>query len=509
MVTADTPDRLASRLLSEGRWDVNVNWSVVEIIITIVGYLIPVVALFVVPVNRKPTAATAWLLVMFVLPYVGLLIFLLIGSPKLPRWRRAQQRTMDSRIEALTARVKELPGMALMIDPPTPPRVAPFARLANHLGGLPAVDGNSIELLYDYAEIFRRIAEAIDAAKRYVHIEYYALSSDDETAPIFAALERAQQRGVKVRVLMDQFGSRKYPHYRTTRKRLSQAGIEWHLMLPLRPAHGELARFDLRNHRKIVVIDGVVGFTGSQNIIRRNYFRRDKIYYDELVALVSGPVVMELNAAFVTDWNAESDAQLGAETAPELVEFPPASGEALCQVLPSGSGFDDENNLKLFTSLIYAAQRKLVITNPYFVPDDSLMVAITSAAQRGVDVSLINSEVNDQFFVSSAQHSYYEQLMRAGVKVYWYDAPILLHSKCMAIDDDIAVIGSSNLDMRSFQLNMEVTLIAYDRDAVTQLRQIEAGYLERSKLLTLQEWQERSILHRLAENICRLTSALQ
>jgi cardiolipin synthase len=192
-----------------------------------------------------------------------------------------------------------------------------------------------------------------------------------------------------------------------------------------------------------------------------------------------------------------------------VLAIPPASGEALCQVLPSGSGFDDENNLKLFTSLIHAAQRKLVITNPYFVPDDSLMVAITTAAQRGVDVSLINSEASDQFFVSHAQRSYYEELMRAGVKVYWYRAPVLLHSKCIAIDDDIAVIGSSNLDMRSFHLNMEVTLLVYDRETVARLRQIEAVYLSRAKLLTLEEWRRRSLLHRLAENVCRLTSALQ
>jgi cardiolipin synthase A/B len=493
----------------EGRSRVNVNWSVVEIIVTVVGYLIPIVALFIVPVNRKPTAATAWLLVMFVLPYVGLLVFLLIGSPKLPRWRRAQQRSMDSRIESLTEQVKELPGMALMFDPPTPPRVAPFARLAAHLGGMPAVDGNSVALLPAYHDVFKRIASAIDEAKRFVHVEYYALSSDEETEVFFAALERAQRRGVSVRVLMDQFGSRKYPRYRQTRKRLSRAGIEWHLMLPLRPAHGELARFDLRNHRKIVVIDGVVGYTGSQNIIKRNYFRRDKIYYDELVAEVRGPVAMELNAAFITDWYAESGVLLDGRHSPEILVIPPASGEALCQVLPSGSGFEDENNLKVFTSLIHAAQRKLVITNPYFVPDEALMVAITTAAQRGVDVSLINSAVSDQFFVSQAQRSYYEQLMRAGVKVYWYHAPILLHSKCMAIDEDIAVIGSSNLDMRSFQLNMEVTLIVYDRDAVTQIREIEADYLSRSKLLTLEEWQSRSILRRLAENIARLSSALQ
>ncbi|MGE5333441.1 MAG: cardiolipin synthase [Nitrososphaerota archaeon] len=486
-----------------------VDWTIVELVLTIVGYLIPVVALFIVPVNRKPTAATAWLLVMFILPYFGLLLFLLIGSPKLPRWRRAQQHTMDKRIEAVTEEVKELPGMTLMFDPPIPPRFESLARLATHLGGLPAVDGNRIELLDDYDEILRRIAACVDAAQRFVHVEYYALSDDDQTGEVFAALERAQRRGVKVRVLLDQFGSRKYPHYRKTRQRLSKAGIEWHLLLPLRPAHGEFARPDLRNHRKIVVIDGMVGFTGSQNVIRRNYFRRDKIYYDELVALVRGPVAMALNAAFVTDWYAESGELLDQQTAPDVLAVPPASGEALCQVLPSGSGFDDDNNLKLFTSLIHAAQRKLVITNPYFVPDESLMVAITTAAQRGVDVSLINSEASDQFFVSHAQRSYYEELMRAGVKVYWYRAPVLLHSKCMAIDEDIAVIGSSNLDMRSFHLNMEVTLIVYDRDTVAQLREIEAGYLTRSQLLSLEAWQQRSIFKRLAENVCRLTSALQ
>jgi cardiolipin synthase A/B len=487
----------------------NINWSVVEVIVTVVGYLIPVVALFIVPVNRRPTAATAWLLVMFVLPYIGLLIFLLIGSPKLPGWRRAQQRTIDKRIEELEAQARLLPGKTLIFDPAIPPRFVPFTRLAAHLGGLQAVDGNRVELLADYPAIFRRIAETIDAAHRFVHVEYYALSCDDETECVFAALERAQARGVKVRVLLDQYGSYKYPNYHKTRGRLTRAGIEWRLMLPIRPARGQFARIDLRNHRKIVVIDGAVGFTGSQNLIRRNYFRRDKIVYDELAAQVNGPAALQLNAAFITDWYAESGVLLDAQTAPEMLAIPSAGGEALCQVLPSGSGFDDENNLKLFTALIHAAQRRLVITNPYFVPDESLMVAITSAAQRGVDVSLINSAVSDQFFVSHAQRSYYEQLMRAGVKVYWYRAPTLLHSKCIAIDEDIAVIGSSNLDMRSFQLNMEVTLIVYDRDTVSQLRQIEEEYLARSDLLHLREWQARSPLKRLAENIARLTAALQ
>ena len=149
-----------------------------------------------------------------------------------------------------------------------------------------------------------------------------------------------------------------------------------------------------------MVIDGQIGYTGSQNLIKRNYFRKDAIYYDELVARITGPVVAELEAAFATDWYCESGILLTRHTAPEITIDVNAAGDVLCQIVPSGSGFEDENNLKLFTALIHAAQHKLVITNPYFVPDDALMTALTSAAQRGVDVTLINSEASDQFLVA-------------------------------------------------------------------------------------------------------------
>ena len=146
------------------------------------------------------------------------------------------------------------------------------------------------------------------------------------------------------------------------------------------------------------------------------------------MARVRGPVAALLNAAFFTDWYSETGVRLG-EAVPETVVVPPALGDALCQVLPSGSGFENENNLKLFTALIHAAQQKLVITNPYFVPDDALFTAVASAAQRGVDVMLLNSQAADQFLASHAQRSYYGELLRAGVKIYWYNAPLLLHSK--------------------------------------------------------------------------------
>ena len=177
--------------------------------------------------------------------------------------------------------------------------------------------------------------------------------------------------------------------------------------------------------------------------------------------------------------------------------------------MSSGSGFEDENNLKLFTALIHAAQHTLVITNPSFVADDALMTALTSAAERGVDVTLVNSEASDQFLVSHAERSYYEQLLKTGVKLYRYKDPILLHSKHITVDDDIAVIGSSNMDIRSFILNLEVTLICYAPSVVADLRKVEAVDLSRCNQVTLQEWQNRPTKEKFYENISRLTAALQ
>jgi cardiolipin synthase len=278
-------------------------------------------------------------------------------------------------------------------------------------------------------------------------------------------------------------------------------------MLPLR-LRGDCNRWDLRNHRKILVVDGEIAYTGSLNLIQPNYHRRDAIVYDEQMARVSGPAADALDAVFRTDWYSETGEQLGAEGNPEHAVELRVRGQTLCQVLPSGSGFDNENNLKLYVALIHAARHTIVICNPYFVPDEALMLALVSAALRGVDVTLVNSEVHDQFLVAYAQRSYYEELLRAGVKIRLYRTPTLLHTKTMTVDDDIAVIGSSNLDMRSFQLNLEVTLACFDQGVVAEMRRAEATYAERSRSLDLDAWRQRPLPERLFENVTRLMSAI-
>jgi cardiolipin synthase len=257
-------------------------------------------------------------------------------------------------------------------------------------------------------------------------------------------------------------------------------------------------------------VDGTVGFTGSQNLIARTYHKKANIkqglYYDELVARLTGPVVVELQAVFSADWYSETGELLEREAFPELAFEWRTTGDVLAQALPSGPGVETENNWLLFNALFHQAQERIVIATPYFVPDDTLRTAIVTAARRGVKVTLIVSGIADQFLVSRVQRSNYEELLAAGVKIMLYDAPVLLHSKHLSIDDDICVIGSSNMDMRSFQLNLEVTMVVYDRKVVAALHAIEDGYLARSHELTAEEWAQRSFSEKFVQNATRLMS---
>jgi cardiolipin synthase len=484
------------------------NW------ITILGalsYIIGVLALFIIPANRKPGEATAWLLLIFLAPVLGAILFLLLGNPKLSRWRREQQGAMNERIKGLAEDAEQIPELRPIVDPPLPDRYEPFVKLIAQLTGMPAMAGNTVELLPDYVGAVDRIVQDIDTAQRFVHIEYFMFAADKIGAPVLDALVRARQRGVVCRVLIDHLGNIGY--HGPVLKRLRAASIPVYQMLPAKPFDNQWNRMDLRNHRKIVVVDGKVGYTGSQNFVEDTYHKRGNIrkgiHYIELVARVTGPVVREFNAAFIADWYSETGELLDERMAPETRVRTLVTGDVLCQLLPSGPGFEHNNNLMLFVALFHAAQRRITIANPYVVPEETLLLALTSAAQRGVEVTLIVSEIGDQFLVYHAQGSYYEELLKAGVRIYRYHAPVILHSKSISIDNDIAVIGSSNMDIRSFQLNLEVTLVCYNDQVVDKLRKIEEDYISCSRPLQLDAWQSRPLLTKLFDNLARLTSSLQ
>ncbi|PYY59015.1 cardiolipin synthase [Curtobacterium sp. MCSS17_011] len=479
---------------------------VITVLLVLLDLAIRVFSIIYVPINRKPQTATAWLLAIFLIPYIGFIVFLLIGSTKLPRARREKQTEINAYILEQTEGIERVRR-----DHPWPAWLESVTRLNRELGAMPLVGGNSAELYPDSEESIAEMTRAIDQSRRFVHVEFYIATLDDTTRPFFEALARAQGRGVTVRFLLDHWASRGYPGYKDTLAFMDQAGIEWHLMLPLLPLQGKFQRPDLRNHRKIMVIDGSVAFTGSQNLIDASYDIKSHVekgmVYKDLFARFEGPVVAGLNALFVTDWYSETDELLLRESDPVQRAD---RGDALdCQVVPSGPGFDGENNLRLFNALLYSAQQKVSITSPYFVPDDSMLYAITTTAQRGVDVELFVGEMGDHAMTWHAQRSYYEELLRAGVKIWLYRAPTILHAKHFTIDDEVSVIGSSNMDMRSFSLNLEVSVMVRGHRFVDALREVQDAYKEHSFELTLDAWLDRPRRSQVLDNVARLTAALQ
>ena len=268
----------------------------------------------------------------------------------------------------------------------------------------------------DNQQAIDAMVEEIGRATRVVHCEFYILSLDDTTAPFFDALEAAHRRGVKVRVLLDHLGNFQYPGYRRTRKRLDAMGVEWQLMLPLQPFKGKFQRPDLRNHRKLLVVDGAgrVHRLDQRHRPVATSARRTSgagCEWKDYWARFEGPVVAGIDAIFVTDWYSETDELLTREVA----AVRPSDADGIdCQVVPSGPGFSGENNLRLFNSLVYAATHRIILVSPYFVPDDSMLYSITTAAQSGLEVQLFVSEIGDQFLVYHAQRSYYEALLQGG-----------------------------------------------------------------------------------------------
>ncbi len=480
------------------------SWLVIALFV--IDLVVRIAAVIIVPRNRRPTAAMAWLLAIYFIPFVGVFLFLLIGNPRLPRKRRRKQTDINRYIHDTSESL-----VFGTLRPNAPDWFRALVNLNRNLGAMPIAGDNAATLIADYQESLDAMADAIRQAKRYVHVEFYILQSDDATDNFFRALEEAAARGVVVRVLLDHWANRGKPFYRQTLRRLDAMGAHWHLMLPVQPLRGRYQRPDLRNHRKLLVIDGTVAYMGSQNVTDSTYNLRKNIrrglHWVDLMVRVQGPVVASINAVFLSDWYSETDETLTDEI--DLFSVESGPGDLDCQIVPSGPGFDFQNNLKLFLGLLFAARERIIIVSPYFVPDEALLLAITTACQRGVHVELFVSEEGDQAMVYHAQRSYYEALLQAGVKIWMYRRPFILHSKSLTIDDEVAVIGSSNMDMRSFGLNLEVSMLVRGEEFVREMRHVEDVYRTLSRELTVEEWRRQPLRSTILDNLARLTSALQ
>ena len=473
---------------------------------------IRLIALGIVPKRRRASTSTAWLLLIFLWPVVGVPLYLFFGS----WWAMGKALRSDPAAHQLVKGILRgsKGGESGPVNDGMDERTASLMRLNQKQTSFPPSHGRVLQLLGDTDQAFEAMAREVDQATHHVNVLYFQTSWDHSTDPLYKSLVRACARGVKVRLLIDHHGLRTIPGWHGFTRMLDESGIEWHLMLPMSIFKGHIRRPDLRNHRKLLIIDGQKAFIGSHNLVAADYdtpaYQKSGIEYHDTSVEVSGVVVRQVQAVFASDWYYATKQELSFEEL-NLSEDDEANENTMgqpMQIIPSGPSYPSEPNLRMFISMVSQARHHVSIASPYFIPDEPLLAALTGAAMSGIRVDLYVSEQFDQFLVGHAQRAYYEPLLVSGVNIHLYAPPHMLHSKYVVIDGELAAIGSSNMDYRSFGLNYEVMLLAQDPHLVQLLvgnnRRIEAS----SRLLSLEEWNALPWYMHYIDNICRLGSAL-
>jgi len=471
------------------------HWSV---LFYISEWLIRLLMLVVVIERHPLRSAMAWLLVIFFLPWPGLFLYLFLGENRLPLRRIKKRKRLLTKLEALrncyTLPTKnESPNFDLSFQS--------TVALAEKLGYMPIIFNNQTTLLDNTNSVIDRLIDDINTAQTHVHLLFYIFEVDETGQRVINALENAISRGVKCRLLVDAQGSRRF--LKKMSPRLKKSGIQLYSVLPVCLLRAWASRIDLRNHRKIAVIDGQIAYTGSQNIVNAGYGHKNLVWHDLMVRL-TGPIVLELQAVFVGDWYAESDEFLqGSEIFPD--ENIVQTGHDAIQTLPSGPLYSAENYQRVVIDAMYAARHSIVITTPYFIPDEAFLEVLETAALKGVKVELITPLISDQILVGNASRAYYERLLKSGVNIHLFNQG-LLHVKSMTIDDSLAFIGSSNFDIRSFALNFEINMIFYGNEVTHKLQRIQKGFVKNSQPLSLTQWQQRPRYQKIMQNVIKLLS---
>ena len=429
--------------------------------------------------HREPASRIAWIVVIIALPVAGILAYILLGEVNIGR----------RRVERMRKVLEQMPGVtdasgfdAPDVQPEIPERYQHLFRSGSLINGFEPVGGNRAQLMADSNATIDSMVADIDAAQDHVHLLFYIWLSDNNGCKIVEALKRAAARNVTCRAMADGLGSRTMiasQHW----KAMSAAGVHLAAALPignplLRPLHG---RIDLRNHRKIVVIDDHITYCGSQNCADPEF--RVKAKYAPWVDAVmrfEGPIARQNQHLFASDWMAQVDDNID-----ELLLRPiPTAGPGLtAQVIGTGPTVRYSAMPEMFEALMYTARRELVISTPYYVPDEPMQAALCGSARRGVATTIIFPARNDSWIVGAASHSYYADLLEAGVQIHEYEGG-LLHTKSLTLDGEITLIGSANMDRRSFELNYENNILFYDPALTADMRQRQDSYLASSHRVT-------------------------
>lgn len=453
--------------------------------------------------HRQPASRIAWIAVIAALPVAGILAYLLFGEVNIGRLRAARRRRVINEIVDLSSALAGTTTMPAEVAE----RYAPLFRVGQSISLMGPISGNTAQLLADSnATIYSLVAD-IDAAKHHVHVLFYIWLPDGNGCRVVEALKRAAQRGVQCRVMADDIGSRLLihsPHWQSMR----EAGVQLAAALPVGNPLLRLfkGRIDLRNHRKIIVIDGIITYCGSQNCADPEFRIKAKYApWIDIMLRFEGPIAAQNQRLFASDWMSHVDEDL-AELLRQPVKVTPESGFT-AQVIATGPTVRYSAMPELFESLIYNARHELVVTTPYYVPDESMQNALCAAAYRGVETTLIFPARNDSWVVAAASRSYYADLLSSGIKIYEYEHG-LLHAKTLTLDGEVALVGSSNMDRRSFDLNYENNIMFYDTALTAEVRQRQQQYIDQSRLVRLEEVATWPTRRRLWNNIVAMLGPL-
>lgn len=475
------------------------NFILPSSIVIVLHWTVVILVSLRVIMRRPPVGvALAWIAVVLSVPFIGFAIYLLIGEHWLGRDRRSRIR---DRVDLLQDWQRNLPFQIESVKDDPEDTTDPIRRHTLALLGYPVQEGNKIELIYGRDRSFDALIADINAAQHSCDLAYYIWENDGRAAEVVSALIRAADRGVRCRAMADAVGSKDFLRGRLARK-LRDSGVELLATLPTGLIKSWIVRGDLRNHRKIIVIDGVLAYTGSQNMVDPWFFKRHAGtgMWVDAVTRISGPAAATLGGVFEMDWSVESAMDCDLPKYPTDADHP---GAAHIQVIPSGPDHSPGAIHEVLLTAIYSAQHELILTTPYFVPDEALETALCSASHRGVEVTLVVPKKIDSRLARFAGASNYVHLLESGVNIQQFNGG-LLHTKSITIDGHASIFGSVNLDMRSLWLNFEISLVIYDRPFTTELLALQQDYISRSTQLDLETWNDRSFFKRLLENAARL-----
>jgi cardiolipin synthase len=445
--------------------------------------------------HRQPASRIAWVVVILALPVVGILAYLLFGEVNIGRRRAARLHEV---LEEMSGFPAAAPGDEGNLEANVPERYAHLFQIGQSISGFEAIGGNSAHLLADSNTAIDAMVADIDAAEHHVHLLFYIWLQDGNGCKIVEALKRAAGRGVTCRAMADGLGSRSMIHSEHWQA-MRAAGVHVAVALPignplLRALRG---RIDLRNHRKIVVIDGHISYCGSQNCADPEFRVKPKYapWVDAMMRF-EGPIAAQNQHLFASDWMTDAGEDLD-----DLLRQPvPAPGPGFpAQVIGTGPTVRYSAMPEMFESLLHTARGELVITTPYYVPDESIQIALCSAAYRGVDTTIVFPARNDSWIVAAASRSYYADLLAAGVKIYEYVGG-LLHTKSLTLDGAVTLIGSANMDCRSFDLNYENNILFCDSALTAEMRRRQQEYIAHSRRIDPDEVAAWPMTRRLWNN---------